>query len=106
MFLSGCVCTQLFGSDEVGGVRQARDPIEYVKKLLVDYSLCTAEELKQMEKDIRNSVQDSLTKAKAGTWPVADDLYRDVFAGEDGKTHEPQLFIRTPDYQKSIGQIV
>ncbi len=52
--------------EEVGGVRTARDPIEYVKKLLLDYSLCTSDELKAMEKDIRNSVQDSLTAAKAG----------------------------------------
>jgi pyruvate dehydrogenase E1 component alpha subunit len=37
-------------------VRQARDPIEYVKKLLVDEKLATADELKQVEKEIRNEV--------------------------------------------------
>lgn len=34
-----------------------RDPIDYVKKLLVDNNLATAEELKAVEKDIRNDVQ-------------------------------------------------
>lgn len=33
-----------------------------------DFNLCTADELKAMEKDIRNSVQDSLTAAKAGEY--------------------------------------
>ena len=42
--------------EEVGAVRQARDPIEYVKKLLVDEKLATADELKQIEKEIRNEV--------------------------------------------------
>ena len=40
--------------DEVGGVRQARDPIEYVKKLLIDNSMATADEIKKIEKNIRN----------------------------------------------------
>lgn len=34
-----------------------RDPIDYVKKLLVDNEMATAEELKAIEKDIRNDVQ-------------------------------------------------
>jgi pyruvate dehydrogenase E1 component alpha subunit len=42
--------------EEVGSVRQARDPIEYVKKLLVDEGLSTADELKQLEKEIRSEV--------------------------------------------------
>ena len=38
-------------------MRQARDPIEYIKKLLLDHSLASADELKSVEKDIRASVQ-------------------------------------------------
>eukprot|EP01042_Synura_sphagnicola_P024907 gene24907-31929_t len=38
--------------DEVGDVRQSRDPIEYVKKLLVDFGFATPEELKAIEKSI------------------------------------------------------
>jgi pyruvate dehydrogenase E1 component alpha subunit len=89
--------------DEVGTVRQARDPIEYVKKLLLDYSLVTAEEVKDMEKTIRNSVQDSLTAAKAGRFPPDDWLYADVYSTIDHKNERPD-FIRMPDYHKSIGQ--
>jgi len=32
--------------EEVGGVRTARDPIDYVKKLLIDSNFYTADELK------------------------------------------------------------
>ena len=38
-------------------MRTARDPIEFVKNLLVDNSLAEAQELKEIEKDIRKEVQ-------------------------------------------------
>lgn len=87
--------------DEVGGVRQARDPIEYVKKLLTDHNLMTAEEIKSIEKEVRNSVQESLVKAKAGKFPPVDWAYREIYATLDDKD-EPVPFIRMPDYVKSI----
>jgi pyruvate dehydrogenase E1 component alpha subunit len=89
--------------EEVGGVRQARDPIEYVKKLLVDHDMATPDELKAVEKEIRSEVQNALSKAKAGPQPTDDMLYREIFANNDG-TDAPQEFIRMPDYQKSIGK--
>jgi pyruvate dehydrogenase E1 component alpha subunit len=91
--------------DEVGGVRSTRDPIEYVKKLLTDHNMCTADELKNIEKDVRNYVQDELAKAKAGHFPPDEWLYQDVYSTEDGK-NAPPLTMRTPDYKKSLGQIV
>lgn len=91
--------------EEVGGVRQARDPIDYVKKLLIDFNMCTTEEIKQMEKDLRNSVQDSLTAAKAGKFPPPEWLYEDIYATADNKS-APVEFIRMPDYHKSIRQKV
>lgn len=87
--------------EEVGGVRQARDPIEYVKRLLVDYEMVSTTEIKQIEKDIRGSVQDSLNKAKAGSWPEPEMLYDEIYATTDGKS-EQQAYIRMPDYKKSI----
>lgn len=43
--------------DEIASMRTARDPIEFVKNLLVDNSLAEAQELKDIEKDIRKEVQ-------------------------------------------------
>jgi hypothetical protein len=42
--------------EEVGGVRTARDPIDYIKKLLLDNDFQTADEIKKIEKDIRSFV--------------------------------------------------
>lgn len=91
--------------DEVGGVRQARDPIEYVKKLLIDNGFCTVDEVKGFEKDIRAYVQDELVKAKAGHFPPDDWVYREIYSDNNGKDETPD-FIRMPDYKKSIGTIV
>lgn len=86
--------------EEVGSVRETRDPIELVKKLLVD-NFMTADEIKEVEKEIRNHVQDSLLAAKKGPIPTPDQLYQDVFSNSQ-HTNEPQKFVRMPDYHKSI----
>jgi pyruvate dehydrogenase E1 component alpha subunit len=88
--------------EEVGGVRQARDPIEYVKRLIVEqYGLLSAEEVKAMEKDIRNEVQEALTLAKAGKFLPDSALTDEIYSTTDGKT-QPIDFIRMPDYRKSL----
>lgn len=43
--------------DEIASMRTARDPIEFVKNLLVDNGLAEVQELKEIEKDIRKEVQ-------------------------------------------------
>ncbi|CAM9163127.1 unnamed protein product, partial [Ectocarpus fasciculatus] len=87
--------------DEVGSVRSARDPVEYAKKLMLDFEMATAEELKQVEKQIRSEVQGALERAKSASVPPVEELYKDVFADSNGKD-APQPYIRMPDYQKSI----
>lgn len=88
--------------DEVGGVRQTRDPVEYVKKLLIENSFATADELKTLEKEMRASVEESLMNAKKGAFPPAGWLIEDIYATPDYKS-EPIEYIRMPDYQKSYG---
>lgn len=88
--------------EEVGNVRTARDPIDYVKKLLVDNNFYTADELKAVEKGIRDEVQESLAAAKAGK-PLPDSyLTEEVYSTADLKT-EPITYLRMPDYHNSIG---
>jgi pyruvate dehydrogenase E1 component alpha subunit len=91
--------------DEVGSVRSARDPVEYAKKLLLDYEMATAEELKQIEKAIRADVQGSLERAKAASVPDETQMYMDIYADSEGK-HQPQEYIRMPTYGKSIREKV
>lgn len=87
--------------EEVGGVREARDPIDYVKKLLFENFLVSVEEVKSIEKEIRNSVQQSLLAAKKGSFAPDDWLYREIHATPDMKD-EAIKYIRMPDIQKSI----
>ena len=87
--------------EEVGGVRQARDPIEYVKRLLIDNEMSTPDELKALEKEIRGEVQEALNKAKSGAFPPVEWLYREIYADNDGND-EKQKYIRAPDYHNSI----
>lgn len=87
--------------EEVGGVRDTRDPIDYVKKLLLDHSFATAADIKAMEKEIRGEVADSLAKAKAGAPLPGEWLTKQIFSKADG-SDDPSPYVRMPDMQKSI----
>lgn len=87
--------------DEVGDVRNTRDPIEYVKKLLIDSNLLSADDVKKIEKDVRNEVQEALTRAKSFPPPPLEEAYADVYSDDQGKD-APLDFIRMPDFAKSI----
>jgi pyruvate dehydrogenase E1 component alpha subunit len=87
--------------EEVGDVRTARDPIEYVKKLLVDTNLATAEEIKGIEKEVRESVNQSLLAAKAGKVPPDSWLTQDIFSDDKGRDAHPDV-VRMPDIKKNI----
>ncbi|XP_062220549.1 pyruvate dehydrogenase E1 component subunit alpha-1, mitochondrial-like [Phragmites australis] len=65
--------------DEISGVRQERDPIERVRKLILAHGLATAAELKDMEKEIRKEVDDAIAKAKGSSMPDTSDLFTNVY---------------------------
>uniref|UniRef100_A0A804PPM2 Dehydrogenase E1 component domain-containing protein n=1 Tax=Zea mays TaxID=4577 RepID=A0A804PPM2_MAIZE len=65
--------------DEISGVRQERDPIERVRKLLLAHDLATAAELKDMEKEIRKQVDDAIAKAKESSMPDTSELFTNVY---------------------------
>jgi pyruvate dehydrogenase E1 component alpha subunit len=88
--------------DEIAAMRQTRDPIEFVKKLLLDHTDVAEEELKAIEKDIRAEVAAACERAKAGSPPDSiAELTNNIFLNPDG-TNAPQEYIRMPDYTKSI----
>lgn len=89
--------------DEVGSVRLERDPIEYVKKLLVDNDCLSAEEVKKIEKEIRGEVNAALKAAKSSSFPSLDTLHEDVYSDNEGR-NEKVPFLRMPDRTKSIIQ--
>ncbi|CAN0476225.1 unnamed protein product [Ascophyllum nodosum] len=93
--------------DEIASMRTARDPVELVKNLLVDNDLVEAQELKEIEKDIRKEVQEALKRAKGGTVPPEEELYSNIWvAGENYEKPVIPGFVRLPDRAKSIGNIM
>ncbi|KAH7660058.1 Pyruvate dehydrogenase (acetyl-transferring) E1 component alpha subunit subgroup y protein [Dioscorea alata] len=65
--------------DEISGVRQERDPIERIRKLILSHDLATASELKDMEKEIRKEVDDAIAQAKEDPLPDPSELFNHVY---------------------------
>ncbi|PIN24929.1 Pyruvate dehydrogenase E1, alpha subunit [Handroanthus impetiginosus] len=65
--------------DEITGVRQERDPIERIRKLILAHDLATEKELKDTEKEVRKEVDEAIAKAKES--PLADpsELFTNVY---------------------------
>ncbi|KAI4975879.1 pyruvate dehydrogenase E1 component subunit alpha-2, mitochondrial [Hordeum vulgare subsp. vulgare] len=70
--------------DEIAGIRQERDPIERVRKLLLTHDLATAQELKDMEKEIRKEVDTAIAKAKESPMPDTSELFKNVYVNDCG----------------------
>lgn len=87
--------------DEISSMRASRDPIESVKKRLLDAEFATTEELKQLEKDIRKEVAEAAKEAKESPMPPMDSLWKNIYANEQGENDYPQ-YIRGADITHSF----
>uniref|UniRef100_A0A0E0L9X9 Dehydrogenase E1 component domain-containing protein n=1 Tax=Oryza punctata TaxID=4537 RepID=A0A0E0L9X9_ORYPU len=70
--------------NEIAGIRQERDPIERVRKLLLTHDLATTQELKDMEKEIRKQVDTAIAKAKESPMPDPSELFTNVYVNDCG----------------------
>mmetsp|Transcript_6334 Transcript_6334/g.15407 ORF Transcript_6334/g.15407 Transcript_6334/m.15407 type:complete len:99 (+) Transcript_6334:163-459(+) len=68
--------------DEVSGIRRERDPIERVRKLIVEMELATTAEIKAIEKECRKEVDDAIEKAKACPEPPVDWLTKNIYSSK------------------------
>jgi pyruvate dehydrogenase E1 component alpha subunit len=64
--------------DEVAHVRNFRDPIVLAKHLLAENSWASESELKDIEKEIRRSVEADVEKLLLDPEPGPESLYQDV----------------------------
>jgi pyruvate dehydrogenase E1 component alpha subunit len=55
--------------DEVQEVRKSRDPVEFVRKSLLEHNVCSAEEIKAMDKAIKKEVDAAVEKSRASPFP-------------------------------------
>jgi pyruvate dehydrogenase E1 component alpha subunit len=65
--------------EEVEDMKAKRDPIEHVKKLLIDAGYASEESLKEIDRDIRAVVSASAEFAQASPEPDARELMTDVY---------------------------
>ncbi len=64
--------------DEVNEVREHRDPIDLVKKLIMDAEYASEDDLKEIEKRVKAVVNESAEFAKNSPEPDPSELYTDV----------------------------
>jgi pyruvate dehydrogenase E1 component alpha subunit len=64
--------------EEVQDVREHRDPIEMLKKKLLDAKYVTEDDLKKIEAEVREVVNDSAEFAQTSPEPHPDELWTDV----------------------------
>uniref|UniRef100_A0A7S3Q1P9 Pyruvate dehydrogenase E1 component subunit alpha n=1 Tax=Chaetoceros debilis TaxID=122233 RepID=A0A7S3Q1P9_9STRA len=89
--------------EEIAMTRSTRDPLEFVKKTLMEAGFAEADEIKSIEKRIRKEVQAETKKAKEYPDVELSDMFDYVYADEmAGRKQEKQDFIRMPDYAKSV----
>jgi pyruvate dehydrogenase E1 component alpha subunit len=89
--------------EEIALTRSTRDPLEFVKKTLVDAGFAEPEEIKAMEKEIRKEVQAEVKKAKAFPDVELSQMFDYVYAADiNGGKQEMPEHIRMPDYAKSF----
>lgn len=62
---------------------QGKDPIEYVKNVLLAQGWNTEAEIKAVEKEIKAEVEAAIEFAENSPYPEAHELYEDVYMTED-----------------------
>jgi len=66
--------------EEVQKMREERDAIEHVRKLLLAGKHATEDDLKAIDKDIKATVNDAAEFAKESPEPELSELYTDIYA--------------------------
>jgi len=65
--------------EEVNKIRNARDPIEQIKELLIANKFFTGAELINVQQEIKASVDESVKQAKAASNPPNDWVWKNVY---------------------------
>ncbi len=66
--------------EEVQKVRDERDPIEHVRELLLQGKHASEDDLKVIDKEIKDIVNDSAEFAKTSPEPALEELWTDIYA--------------------------
>jgi pyruvate dehydrogenase E1 component alpha subunit len=66
--------------EEVDAVREKRDPIDHLKKVILDAGHSDEESLKEIDRRVREVVAQSARFAQESPQPDAADLMTDIYA--------------------------
>ena len=81
--------------EEVRQIQAEKDPIDRVKYMLIENNLATEDDLKNIEKEVRNEVDEAVQFAKDSPFPEAHDLYTDVL-------EDKPYYVRAVELQNSL----
>jgi pyruvate dehydrogenase E1 component alpha subunit len=81
--------------DEVNFYRKEKDCIEFVKRILIENSVMTQAEVKDMEKEVKKNVDAESKRAQESPIISKDVLLEDVYAKDE------EWFIRAPLFEDS-----
>ncbi|KAI3432771.1 hypothetical protein D9Q98_004311 [Chlorella vulgaris] len=70
--------------DEISSIRQQRDPVEHVRKLLLDNGLVEASVIKGIEKDTKKEIDAAIEASKAAPFPDMKELWTNIYAAPLG----------------------
>jgi pyruvate dehydrogenase E1 component alpha subunit len=65
--------------DEVQHVREERDPIDRLRKLMLDEGIADEDAFKEIDKEIRAVVNEAASFAQDSPEPDPEELYTDVY---------------------------
>eukprot|EP01120_Amphizonella_sp_Union-15-10_P005789 TRINITY_DN1760_c0_g1_i1.p1 TRINITY_DN1760_c0_g1~~TRINITY_DN1760_c0_g1_i1.p1 ORF type:complete len:411 (+),score=80.19 TRINITY_DN1760_c0_g1_i1:52-1233(+) len=65
--------------DEINKIREESDPINQIKNIILEHQLATEEELKEIDKEIRQEIDEAIAYAEKSPEPSTEDLFMDVY---------------------------
>ncbi|XP_066294552.1 pyruvate dehydrogenase E1 component subunit alpha, mitochondrial-like isoform X2 [Branchiostoma lanceolatum] len=68
--------------EEIQEMRKTRDPITGLRERLISVNLATAEEMKQIDLDVRAEIDKAVEQAKADPELPVEEMYNDIFVDE------------------------
>ncbi|CAD6336930.1 unnamed protein product [Miscanthus lutarioriparius] len=70
--------------DEIAGIRQERDPIERVRKLILAHDFATAQELKVLFRLLRVQISSDFFYTQESPMPDPSELFKNVYVNDCG----------------------
>ncbi|HET6527561.1 MAG TPA: thiamine pyrophosphate-dependent enzyme, partial [Balneolaceae bacterium] len=66
---------------------EKKDPIERLKKYLLDNDIADEAKIKEIEDKVEDTVMEAIDFAEESDFPAKEDLYKDVFVEDDYPFH-------------------